>query len=716
MDLPTAVIRRVNGDGQFSATVPNDSVPDTLITHDALVTEFGDTAATIQFDESFAGVVEEALRKEGLCIERTFVGGYTAPSGGLAAAGSNNDDGLDDDDGDDDDDGRLGPDPSRATVGGNDVYAQARALATTGVSMFVSGPPGSGKTYLGAQIIVDLAGSNKQVAVVAATGMAADQMMLGVPDEVIARYDEMNRPVHTVTTLHSHFSMPYHVMMQIGTQSVDRLAADWARHITSKPDLEAMVKALDAVVIDEISMIEGELVDVFVKMLRKVRGIHGGLPQLIMLGDFCQLPPVDTSEQPSVGGIEAAAAAAGRQRRARPVIYAFESDAWKELIGARVLILDRNHRVQDDPEWQALLTRLRNAEISAEVIDLLRSRGSEQPGVEIGEDYLHLYPTNAMVDAYNARQLGQLRAEGAEEHTYVPQVAKVTQHHDSKKTNVTARYKDDVRAIRAVQRAIEAAGGMAGQTVAVGAPVMLLKNINIKNHLVNGAMGRVLEVRPASVIVEFDHGGIHEIKLARISSAAPPERQEDPKFVVETTWLPLTLAWAVTIYKVQGATIERGVYVQLAKPRSNAAMVPALHQRGELLVALSRVRSSSRIVIDGFDVVLAHIKELLTPPSVLRFYNQRFEATNDSESRMGSVDDIDLRAGPVAHYVTPCAVLWLRWQKYLEMKEQYESTQLQQRFRDKRRRLDENPRVSSAASGTSTPTSSRGTPRTPRST
>jgi ATP-dependent DNA helicase PIF1 len=348
-------------------------------------------------------------------------------------------------------------------------------------------------------------------------------------------------------------------------------------------------------IIDEVSMVDGELFDKLSQIGRQIRGNGrpwGGL-QLIITGDFFQLPPVPE------GGREAK--------------FAFDAATWSTSID-HTIGLTQIFR-QRDPVFANMLNEMRLGRIDAETIQAFRRLERALP-TDDGIEATELFPTRHEVEAANSRKLMALEGE--------PHMFAAT---DSGRPDMRDRLLQNMMAPKQL-------------VLKKGAQVMLIKNLD--ENMVNGTQGTVVGfVGPD----EAGHGSDDEsTKKSRKkirgfangeSSALAPNvkyplvefhlangtkqqilcephdwRVELPNGEIQASRLqvPLILAWALSIHKAQGQTLER-VRVNLHR----------VFEKGQAYVALSRATSQEGLQVLGFQSakVMAH-------PRVIEFYNRLY--------------------------------------------------------------------------------------------
>lgn len=413
-------------------------------------------------------------------------------------------------------------------------------------NVFFTGSAGSGKSHLLRNIIkaleekyLDGSGS---VAVTASTGVAAAQI--------------------GGSTLHSFAGMG------ISKLPVEQLVKKIRKNKLAKERW----KSTSVLVIDEISMVDAEFFDtldaVARRIRRKTRLPFGGL-QLVVTGDFFQLPPVSKNDT------------------AR---FCFEATAWSHM--HHTINLSKVFR-QKDPEFAELLNEMRQGRLSAESIrklkELRRPLCNDQ-----GLEPTQLFPMRWQVDAANELRMRKL-------------------------SGISYKYKalDGGEVDNMETRSKLLSGCIAPETLTLkkGAQVMLTKNINELIGLVNGSVGEVIgfgeqhpDDSPPLPIVRFRlaDGQTRHLTCGyekwTIEELVPDE-EEGGKLkatvLASRTQIPLILAWALSIHKAQGQTL------QLVK-----VDVGRVFEKGQAYVALSRATTMAGLQIINFDhkKVVAHEK------------------------------------------------------------------------------------------------------------
>ena len=326
------------------------------------------------------------------------------------------------------------------------------------------------------------------------------------------------------------------------------------------------IRATDILVIDEISMMHAWLFDMVDQACRAVRRNpepFGGL-QVVMSGDLFQLPPVAHAKRDRELVVPPPEMVAMRERYERagrnPEGFVTESLVWPEL-NPVVCYLTEQHR-QDSGQLLDVLTDIRHGVVS----DADRAALNARIGVEPAEDdvAVYLFPNNRQTDELNDRKLAQIDSR---EHVYEAQA--------SGPVHLIKRLKSTMLAPELL-------------TLKVGAAVMALRN-DTNQQYVNGSLGTVVDFvanrdGDEYPMVRFDNGHIV------VMQPAAWEMMDGETVLASVKQVPLRCAWAITIHKSQGMTLDRA---RMDLRRTFAS--------GMGYVALSRVESMNGLYLDGIN-------------------------------------------------------------------------------------------------------------------
>ena len=386
---------------------------------------------------------------------------------------------------------------------------QAMDLLMMGKNVFLTGQAGSGKTYLLNQFIGWLKENKIPAAVTASTGIAATHL--------------------NGQTIHSWSG--------IGIRST--LTPTELKKISGNPNLKTKIQKARVLIIDEISMFHGYRLDMVNQVCREIRrdGRPFGGMQVILCGDFFQLPPINEENFPERN-------------------FAFRSTAWEEL-APTICYLSEQHR-QWDEDYLKVLNDIRSSEVNEATYERLAGRMHKKP--EDGLAFTRLFTHNRDVDAINNAQLAKI--------------------------NKPARiFRMEEEGIRELAEALKK-GCLAPEELVLkeGAAVMFVKNNPYKGYM-NGTLGTVTGWDDDGWPVVTTNNG-PEITVYPASWMI----EDDDKTLAEICQVPLRLAWAITVHKSQGMSLDAAV-ADLSKSFTY----------GMGYVALSRVKSLSGLCLLGIN-------------------------------------------------------------------------------------------------------------------
>lgn len=365
-------------------------------------------------------------------------------------------------------------------------------------------------------------------------------------------------------TIHSFFGLPPRLIKAEDIRPSRRLG---------------LMRKLKTLVIDEVSMVRADLMDGIDKMLRLNRkrphDPFGGV-RLVMFGDLHQLPPV-ISERELQGYLA--------ERYGGP--FFFDAPAFRETDTKRIE-LDRVFR-QKDARFLKALNSIREGVPAPEDLAMLNERVALLESLDRRDDYVILTPTNQVAQEINMAFLKSLTGK--------------TAMHEAL---VTGSYADSAQPTDAVL------------TLKEGAKVILIRN-DPEKRWVNGTLARISRLEEDRVFVEIE-GEEHEVE-PEVWEAIRYDYDAKEDRIVETLagsfrQLPLRLAWALTIHKAQGMTLDR-VFIDLRR---------GTFAHGQAYVALSRVRTleglamarplrRSDIIFDRAVTGYREVFEMLDPQS-----------------------------------------------------------------------------------------------------
>lgn len=299
-------------------------------------------------------------------------------------------------------------------------------------------------------------------------------------------------------------------------------------------------ESANILIIDEISMMQPELLDSIDRVLRAFRFSSepfGGL-QVIFSGDFFQLPPVSSSSDTSKK-------------------YAWHADVWDQL-DLQICYLEEQHRQSGSSRLNNILNEIRAGSVSEESMNLLRGRYKQEPDAEVHAT--KLFTHNIDVDAINQAELEKLPG-----HPHIFDMS----YTGNKKLQETIK-----KGTLAQERLL----------LKKDARVLFVKN-NYEKGYMNGSVG---------IVRDFSEAGWPLVELVNDSVIeASPETwslEEGGKVLASVAQVPLRLAWAITVHKSQGMSLD-AAEVDLSKS----------FESGQGYVALSRLRSLAGLKLMGLN-------------------------------------------------------------------------------------------------------------------
>jgi ATP-dependent DNA helicase PIF1 len=337
------------------------------------------------------------------------------------------------------------------------------------------------------------------------------------------------------------------------------LAKDSAKDIfeytrRNRPHTVKRIRALKVLIIDEISMLDIELFDKvseYLKLARYNSKPFGGL-QLVLTGDFCQLEPV-----------------AGD--------YCFKSEIWEKL-NLDTIYLNKMVRQDGDKKFQKMLMQLRYGKCTDKTFESLSKLKDNKITTIIPTV---LYPKNYDVDKINKSEYKKIIDSGAEKKVYEVQFPTVKKNKDKSTTWFNTLD---------IPESIE---------LCVGSQVVVLANIDQEKGIVNGTRGCVTELKNKSVMIKRVNGSLFEIEYHKNVSI------EDKDIFI--CHMPLKLAYALTIHKSQGMTLD-AVEIDIGNN---------IFAAGQAYTALSRAQNLKSVCIKSISK-----KSFITKDSVLEFYKK----------------------------------------------------------------------------------------------
>ena len=475
----------------------------------------------------------------------------------------------------------------------SEEQSRALALAKEGKSLLITGPGGTGKTFLIREIVKELKGVFKIVGVSALTGAAASLMT-----DLGAR------------TLHSW----------AGMSAKDLTIEQRIKQVMKRKECVQRWTDTDTLIIDEVSMLTPRMALELDIIGRRVRSKCLALPQakekpfgglqIIFVGDFFQLPPIVPRGSKKTFIFEVLP-----EEKERGVVPPFASVIRSKK---QVIVLRKNYRQTSDPVFQEILDNIRYGRVTGRAMAVLRDRVRVPPEGDLKPT--RILPTRVQVDMVNREEMKKLNV--STEYKYEPDTMEKQIIYEAgeeaggvdldpvpswKKLDRKPRMRLDPEDDDPVknpsglteQRAIDEADKSGrydpSLTLRIGAQVMITANLDVEKGIANGTRGVVRELSPNSVKISLKDGTMYKVRKFTFETAHSKIGRKQ---------IPLILAWAITIHKSQGQTID---YAEID-------LGTRIFANGQAYVALSRVRSLEGLFIRSFTR-----SAIRTSPEVLAF-------------------------------------------------------------------------------------------------
>jgi len=410
-------------------------------------------------------------------------------------------------------------------------------LVRQGLNVFISGPGGTGKSYL-IKLICELY-SHKMVKVCALTGCAAELLGCGA------------RTIHSWSGSGMSRGSTYNIINRVYSKKKNRDA--W--------------KKVDILIIDEVSMMSVkyfELLDEIGKTIRNSTQPFGGI-QLIFSGDFHQLPPIGDESEPDT------------------CKFCFESERWKTTF-PNVVLLTHIFR-QSDKTFTKILRQVRKGGITQKTHDILNTRlmkKGNKLSYGTGRKPTIISPIRKEVKSVNDRNMSRLDSELV---TYESTIVQGGEY-EAPTIVVNGVTKIDQKYIDyEINQLKKRMNGELTLQLKLGAHVMCVANLDMegKQQIVNGSQGIIEDIIDGYPVVRYTNGVVKHMTNHSWKS------EEIPGLCLMQ--VPLILSWAITIHKAQGITLDCAIIDAGDK----------IFEYGQTYVALSRVKSLEGLFLGNFN-------------------------------------------------------------------------------------------------------------------
>ena len=407
-------------------------------------------------------------------------------------------------------------------------------------NIFITGPGGTGKTHLIKEIVNHATKTDRKLQVCALTGCAAILLMC------------------SASTLHAFAGIG------LATGSIEQVVDKVLKNRYKRQNW----KKIDLLIVDEVSMLSlkiFKILDMIGRKIKKKLNIPFGGIQLIFSGDFYQLPPVGDEDDP------------------QSVQFCFETSLWDETFAPETnqLVLTKIHR-QTEPKYIKILNNIRVGKITTSTITTL-TECTKKTYLNDETRPTILLPRRRDADKINYNELNKLdeRTEKTYNTTQVLEVdisltAKENQNlalftHQEKEHEINY-LRENIMAEKQIK-------------LRIGTVVMCIANLNLEGPrpIVNGSQGIIIEYVDNYPKVKFNNGIIKVIE--------PHVWSSEKVAGIAIKQLPLIYAWAITIHKAQGLSLDTAL-IDIGNQ---------IFECGQTYVALSRVKSLEGLYLKGFD-------------------------------------------------------------------------------------------------------------------
>ncbi len=438
-----------------------------------------------------------------------------------------------------------------------------------GESMLISGPGGTGKSFLIKALVEHMhSTNNKSFQVTSTTGCSSVLLSNSI------KINGKNLPVRTINSWSG-------IKLCKGDNSTI------VNNIVKNAYTVKAWRKIKTLIIDEVSMMSCKMFDVLVSIARSSRGNNrpfGGI-QLILLGDYLQLPPI-----PDSSDIETSK-------------FAFESKEWYNVIPLKNHIELKTIFRQKDEVLKKILNEVRVGELSNENKKILQSYVGRKycPEDHNGIIPIQILPTRKEVLNVNTTEYEKVKGVEfvfkqmieKETRTYVENGVKIEESIIKECRGLTKQAVDyqinDLKNSVPVDEKI---------VLKVGVPVMILVNLDLENGISNGSQGIVTSI-DTFPIVTFSNGNRRMIM---------PYTWQSPEYpCITISQLPLTLSYASSIHKQQGTTIDI----------ARMSLGYNIFEDSQIYVALSRITSLDGLYLDSF-----HAQKITVNKKAKEFYEK----------------------------------------------------------------------------------------------
>lgn len=444
----------------------------------------------------------------------------------------------------------------------SDEQQYALELFNNKENLFITGPGGVGKTHLIQKFIDSANERNKNVQVCALTGCAS--LLLGSSAKTIHSWSGIKLAKGSKKTV---------VEQALNTKGSKK---KW--------------KNIDILIIDEVSMMSKkifEILEEIARIAKKNTKPFGGI-QLVLSGDFFQLPPIGNSNEPET------------------CEFCFESDKWESVIPIDNHIELTTMFRQKDPKYIEILSQVRIGQLTIENANILKEHCNKTYDQTSNNNIslTKLFPLKAKVDSINMKMFEKIESEN---HNYQVECKYDCTTYTESGVNIPSQILSMCRKLSMSQKEYETNSLMlnspceAELNLKINTLVMCTINLDLDSGICNGSQGVIVDlIGPDSIpLVKFKNGMQVLIQKHSWQSFDYP--------TIAVKQYPLKLAYALTVHKIQGATLDM----------AEIDVGSSVFEYGQTYVAMSRVKSIEGLYLRDFNPNKIKVNE-----KVIKFYNR----------------------------------------------------------------------------------------------
>ena len=433
-----------------------------------------------------------------------------------------------------------------------------------GENLFITGPGGTGKTKLVKHLVDYNYSIGKKTQVCALTGCAA--VLIGCKARTIHSWSGIKLCRGQQKTV-------------VASVLKNRSAVNEWRD----------VKCL---ILDEVSMLSKKVFEIIEEIARKTRrnGLPFGGVQVVFLGDFFQLPPIETENEPDTGR------------------FCFESPIWNQIFRLENHIQLTQIFRQNDPLYIEILMQIRKGDLDEEKAQILESYVKREYDAEKNNGCVptKLFALRAKTDYVNTQMSSKIKEKEYVLDAIIKTDCKLildTGKAIKPEILLSCNQMTQEEKEYEIQNLLNNSNCLKIFRFKKGASVMCTMNLDMDNQICNGAQGIIIDIledrEHPIIMVKFSNGIVKGIEPRFWQS------EEFPTIAVGN--YPLMLAWALTIHKIQGATLNL----------AEIDIGSSIFEYGQTYVALSRVQS-----LDGLYLSAFNPNKIRANPVVVDFYNR----------------------------------------------------------------------------------------------